>query len=203
MKVPSLVLFDMDDVLCRYDRPARIAYLARLAGSTPEAIYAAIWGSGFEDRADDGTLDTDAYLRGYGERIGYRLTLDDWVEARRVATIPCPEILELVRQVRKRARIAVLTNNPILIADQIGRIFPELPPLFADAVFASAQFRVAKPDPECFRRCVAVLGEAPGDTLFIDDRAEHVEGARRAGLLGYHHTSTPALAEALREFGLL
>lgn len=49
----------LGDVLCTYDRPARIAYLAGLAGITPAAVDALIWGSGFEDAADIGEVSGD------------------------------------------------------------------------------------------------------------------------------------------------
>jgi glucose-1-phosphatase len=203
MPAPSLVLFDMDDVLCTYSKQVRSAYLAQLTGSTPQAVYDAIWGSGFEALGDAGTLDAESYLRGYGERIGYPLTLDDWLDARRAATTPRPEVLELVSQVREQARIAVLTNNTTLVEDHIGRLFPELPPLFGEAIHASAGFRTAKPDPECYRRCLSLLNVAPGDTLFVDDSPENVAGAEQAGLFAHRYISPDVLAARLRSFGLL
>ncbi len=45
MQKISLVLFDMHDVLCRYDRKQRLDDLARLSGKPADDIYAAIWGS--------------------------------------------------------------------------------------------------------------------------------------------------------------
>jgi len=79
----KLVLFDMDNVLCNYDRGQRVACLAELAGSTSEFVHNAIWDSGFEALGDSGALDAGDYLRGFGERMGYPLSLDEWVEARR------------------------------------------------------------------------------------------------------------------------
>ncbi len=203
MQPPSLVLFDMDGVLCAYSIRARAGHLARLSGSTPQAVYDAIWASGLEARGDDGTLGAEAYLRGCGERIGYRLTLDDWLDARRTAMAARPEVLDLVRRVRARARVAVLTNNSTLIADHIARLLPELPPLFGTAIFASAGLRAVKPEAACYHRCLAALGVAPGDALFVDDHAENVAGAERAGLLAHHYISPQALAELLRGHGLL
>ena len=69
----KLVLFDMDNVLCQYDRAKRVAHLAELAGSTSEFVHAAIWESGFEALGDSGALEAADYLRGFGERIGYPL----------------------------------------------------------------------------------------------------------------------------------
>jgi putative hydrolase of the HAD superfamily len=199
----SLVLFDMDQVLCDYDRQARCAYLAKLAATTAEAVYAAIWETGFETSADAGAIDAQTYLRSFGERIGYPLTLDEWLEARKLSMTPRPAVLDLVRRVRERTRVAVLTNNPMLVADHIDQLLPGLRPLFGDAIHASARFKAAKPDPECFRRCLHHLGATPGSTLFVDDLAENVEGAVEAGLSAHRYVSPEALAEVLRDYDLI
>ena len=203
MPPPLLVLFDMDDVLCAYSRPARAAHLAHLAGTTTEAVQGAIWGSGFEAVGDAGTLDASAYLSGFGERIGYPLTTKEWVDARRAGMSPRLEVLEIVRQVRQRARVAVLTNNTTLVANHIEELFPELPPLFGQDVYASASFHAAKPAEECYRRCLSALGTSPTDTLFVDDLLENVAGAEAMGICAHHYTSPQALARLLRERGLL
>ena len=110
------------------------------------------------------------------------LTLDAWIGALRAALTPLPEALGLAAAVGRRARIAVLTNNNLLVAREIDSIFPELRPIFGDNIFVSAQFRARKPDPEVYRRCLARLGAAPEAALFVDDSAKNVAGAEHAGL---------------------
>lgn len=50
----SLILFDLNGVLYRYDRDRRIAALSATTGVPPDAIAAAIWDSGFEAAAMPG-----------------------------------------------------------------------------------------------------------------------------------------------------
>ena len=42
---PKCIVFDMDDVLCRYDLGRRLRALARITGQTPRDIRAAIMDS--------------------------------------------------------------------------------------------------------------------------------------------------------------
>jgi glucose-1-phosphatase len=196
------VLFDMDNVLCAYDRSVRVAHLAKLAGSTAELVFDAIWASGFEALGDRGALDGPAYLRGFGERIGYPLPLDEWLAARRLAMTPNPAMLALVGDLSRSVGVAVLTNNIDLVADHIDRLFPELQPLFGARIFASARFKAAKPDPACFRRCLAELQAAPDEVLFVDDLQENVDGAREAGLSAHRYTTMEAFRRALSEHSL-
>ncbi|WP_349630116.1 HAD family hydrolase [Bradyrhizobium manausense] len=199
----KLVLFDMDNVLCGYDRGKRVAHLAALAGTSSEAVHSAIWDSGFELLGDSGTLDAADYLRGFGERIGYPLSLDEWVEARRCSMRADRAMLEIVGQLRRSVDTAVLTNNTTLVADHIDTLLPELRPLFGSKIYTSAQFGAAKPDPLCYSRCVSELKASPATILFVDDLAANVAGARQAGLLAHHHSSVETFKTALSGYGLL
>lgn len=201
--VIKLVLFDMDNVLCDYDRGKRVACLAELAGTTSEAVHAAIWDSGFEALGDSGALEAADYLRGFGERIGYPLSLDEWVEARRRSMEADRAMLEIAGSLRQTVDIAVLTNNTTLVADHIDTVLPDLRPLFGSRIYASAQFKTAKPDPRCYRLCLSDLDVRPEAVLFVDDLAANVAGARKAGLFAHHHTSVQAFRQALSEHGLL
>nr|WP_257187554.1 MULTISPECIES: HAD family phosphatase [unclassified Bradyrhizobium] len=201
--VIKLVLFDMDNVLCDYDRGKRVACLAELAGTTSEAVHAAIWDSGFEALGDSGALEAADYLRGFGERIGYPLSLDEWVEARRRSMEADRAMLEIAGSLRQTVDIAVLTNNTTLVADHIDTLLPDLRPLFGSRIYASAQFKTAKPDPRCYRLCLSDLDVRPEAVLFVDDLAANVAGARKAGLFAHHHTSVQAFRQALSEHGLL
>ena len=193
----------MNDVLCRYDRDARIAWLARASGKTPPFVEAAIWGSGYEDSGDSGAMDAEAYLAGFAERLGFALTRDQWVEALRSSVTPIPRALALAATVAGEARVAALTNNNLLVAREIDRVFPELRPIFGNRFFVSAEFRARKPDPEAYIRCLARFGAAPEATLFVDDSAKNVAGAERAGLKAHLYTGVDTLAAALRREGLL
>lgn len=199
----ELVLFDMDDVLCAYDRPLRIARLAQRCGRTAEAVERAIWDSGFEQAADSGAFTPRNYLRGFGERLGYPLTLDEWLADRRAAMTPNPAMLDLVRRLRGAAALALLTNNTALVADHLDVLFPELLPLFGRHVYVSARLHAAKPEVACYRRCLDALGVRPEAALFVDDLAENVAGARKAGLAAHRFRSPAGLERALARRGIV
>ena len=136
----ELVIFDMDQVLCRYDRPLRLRRLAALSARTPEEIFAVIWQSGFEASSEAGAIDADAYLRGFGERMGYPLSRSQWVEARRISMTPFSDMLALAADIKRDISVAMLTNNGFLTKETIALLFPELPPLFWSKLMFSAEF---------------------------------------------------------------
>ncbi|HZQ87894.1 MAG TPA: HAD family phosphatase [Acidimicrobiales bacterium] len=71
-----------------------------------------------------------------------------------------------------------------------------------DGVLISGDVGVTKPDPRIFDELCDRFGLQPARTLFVDDRRDNVEGARRYGLLAVQFTSGVTLRESLRDLGL-
>jgi glucose-1-phosphatase len=198
----ELIIFDMDEVLCRYNRPLRLRRLAEISSRTSEEIFAAIWQSGFEASSEAGAMDADAYLAGFGERMGYPLSRSQWVEARRLAMTPFADVLALVAKLKQQVPIAVLTNNGFLTKQTIGELFPQLPEVFGANLRFSAEFGARKPDIEVYLRFLAQFGVAPQAALMIDDDVANVRGAEAAGLQGHVFDGCQGLVNRLNSFGL-
>lgn len=183
---PDTVIFDMDDVLCRYDLGRRLRALSRITGQMPRDIRAAVWDSGFEDAADSGIYtDPDLYLAEFGKHIGYPMTRAEWIEARREAMQPWPDMLALAAKIGTQARIAVYSNNGPMTKAGIAELFPELCQVFGEQYF-SFEFGTKKPDPKSFGKLMERMGTRPETCWFIDDKKSNVTGARMAGLAGHH-----------------
>ena len=78
--------------------------------------------------------------------------------------------------------LGIFTNNGQWLQQHAERIVPELMPLFGTRFVSSGSLGLIKPDPDAFALCLQRLGFAAGSTLFVDDKAANVEGARQAGL---------------------
>jgi putative hydrolase of the HAD superfamily len=162
MSAIEAVVFDMDEVLCRYRLERRLALLASWSGRSPDAIHAAIWRSGFEDEAERGMWAADAYLQEFGARLGYPLSVAQWIAARRAAMEPDETVLSIARRVGADLPIAMFTNNPLLLKRHIGDVFPAVPEIFGERAVFSAELGRSKPDPEAFHRLVRRLEVPPG-----------------------------------------
>jgi len=200
--VITTVVFDMDGVLCRYRRERRLALLASWSGRSPEAIRDAIWGSGFEDEGELGRLSADDYLKGFGERMAYPLTAEQWVEARRVGIEPDTEVLALARRLGAVRPVGMFTNNPLLLKRHIAAVFPAVAEVFGPRAVFSSELGKTKPDPEAFRRLAARLSAAPDEILYFDDDPAYVAGARAAGLRAEHVGGAPGVRAALAAHGV-
>lgn len=189
----------MDGVLYDYLPESRLDFLARLTGKPPEDIYDAIWSSGFEDRAEAGAYKSGAaYLAAYARQLGFAITREQWTSSRKAVMRARPDMLNLAAQIADVSKIALLTNNGMLLKETLAEIAPDVPRIFGEHVYVSAEFDTKKPDPDIYRRLVKALGHVPDETLFIDDKAENVDGARQAGLHGHHFQTEEALRAAVR-----
>lgn len=199
---PGTVIFDMDDVLCRYDLGRRLRALSRITGQMPRDIRAAIWDSGFEDQADTGGYPDPAdYLAEFGKRIGYPITRDEWVEARRESMQPWPDMLGLAKTIGRQVRIAIYSNNGPMTKASLAELFPEAAAIFPEH-YHSFEFGMKKPDPKSFTRLMERMGTDPARCWFIDDKKSNVTGARMAGLMGHHFVSYQQLVPEVRAMGL-
>ena len=68
--------------------------------------------------------------------------------------------------------------------------------------YLSHEIGDSKPSLSSFARVAAMAGVEPGRCLFIDDRLDNVEAARRAGFQAEVFTSQAALESLLRAAGM-
>ncbi len=184
----------MDDVLCHYDLGRRLRALARLADVTARDVRAAVWDSGFEDLADQGGYsEIENYLKEFSTRLGHNITLDQWIEARRIAMQPNEDVLDLAAKIGQQAALAIYTNNGPVVKNHLDKLFPEAAEIFK-ARYCSYEFGTKKPDPKSYTKLLSVIGQQPENSWFIDDKKSNVEGARLAGLRAHHFTNFDSLA---------
>ena len=201
MPLPQLVIFDMDDVLCHYDLGRRLRALAALADVSARDVRAAVWDSGFEELADaGGYADPEVYLKEFGQRLGYPITREQWIEARRIAMTPSLDVLALAKKISTQTSLAIYTNNGPIVKNNLDTLFPEAAAVFENR-FCSFQFGTKKPDPEAFTRLVNLVGKEPSNCWFIDDKKSNVQGARMAGLKAHHFVNYEGLVAEANEIG--
>ncbi|MCX6018822.1 MAG: pyrimidine 5'-nucleotidase [Chloroflexi bacterium] len=177
----DLILFDLDDTL--YPRSAGLMnqigeritqYLVERMGVPPERSAA----TRSHFRGTYGTA-----LRGLMEE-GYPVDLEDYfryVHDIPLGTIgPTPVLHE--RLLRLPLRRAVLTNSNFEHASRVlGHM--EIADCFERVVDIRALEFVNKPDPEAYRRTLAMLGGAPERTIFVEDNTVNTRPARAMGML--------------------
>jgi HAD superfamily hydrolase (TIGR01549 family) len=96
-----------------------------------------------------------------------------------------PETEAVLKTLNARYTVALLTNTQGQRTSKAHRmrLFPELEKFFRLIVVAGEGEIPAKPDPEPFRRCLAKLGIAPAEAVYVgDDYRIDICGAQAVGM---------------------
>ena len=87
--------------------------------------------------------------------------------------------IELIRRLRGRYRMSVLSNADLSLAQRLRDA--HISDLFDD-VIVSAEVGVAKPEPRIYALAAERLGLSAPECVFIDDAERNVEAARATGM---------------------
>jgi putative hydrolase of the HAD superfamily len=197
------VVFDYGGVICTPQPDADVAALAAAVGVPVPELRGPYWAYRLSyDRAE---LDGRTYWHKVAAALGLsfpapqvaeliRLDIASWLHLRE-GTVALLEDLAAAGH-----RLALLSNAPadfagVMVEQPVSRFFEHL----AFSCFLGS----VKPEPECYRAVLAMLGARPADVVFIDDRPENVAGAAAVGIHGVHFTTPEAVRTALAGHGVL
>ena len=180
-------------------RLEHVAALAGICGIEPDDFGAA-WGAS-RIAYDAGALTAAEYWLGLG--IDDESLLEQAIAADADAwSVPNLALAEWLVALREAGvRTAILSNMP---REQWALLGPMYERWLAgcDEVTLSFEVECVKPDERIYRHCLERLGVEPGETLFLDDRAENVDAARALGMDAILYTTVDALLPELeRRFG--
>lgn len=181
------VIFDMGGVLVRTENTASRAALGLRFDKTYTEIDQIVFGSESSGRAARGEITA----RNHMQHVMHVLGLPETDEA--IANFHAEffagdkvdyEMIEEIGTLRPKYKTALLSNawddlrEMLINRWKIAYAFDEL--------FISAEMRLAKPDPEIYKRVLAKLALPPEATVFVDDFIENIEAARQLGMHGIH-----------------
>ncbi|MEX1009614.1 MAG: HAD-IA family hydrolase [Acidimicrobiia bacterium] len=184
----EIALFDLDGVVRRFPGHAQ----------WPE-VPAVAFAPGLLDEAVTGKITDEEWRAEVLRRLGHEsaAAVAAWSES-------CGEVndavLELVRDVRVRMPVGLLTNGTTRLRADLDRlgIAHEF-----DAVFNSCDLGVAKPDPAVYELVCERLDVPPPSVFFVDDSPGHVDAARDVGFRAVLFVDAVLLRDVLRDEGLV
>lgn len=189
------VVFDYGEVISKPTE--ELPTLASLLGVSVEAFSSGYWTA--RDAYDRGQSDLE-YWRAVGAAVDVPV---DAALAERLTEVdvrgwlrPEPAVVGLIEELASAGvPLALLSNAPVSFA----RTAEKQPWTrhFQHLVF-SGDLGVAKPDPRIFTGLAELIGAAPGDCVFFDDRQANVDGAIAAGLSGVLWQGTSHARQVLR-----
>jgi len=203
MSAPTWFVFDLGNTVIKLAYERVIEAVCRQASTSRDELVDVLEDAGGYRDMERGAVTFVDFYDFLCDKAGYRGSLrefhDVWSD---FFHGPMPGIEEVLDLVRKRYRVAFLSNSNEVHAEVIPRRFGALFTKDDRFVF-SHRFRCAKPDPEIFHRMLEVLGALPQHVVFVDDMIENVIAARSLGIASYQYVDALTLLAELRRDDLL
>lgn len=196
-------VFDLGNTVVKLAYERVIANICREASVERDALLEIFEMPGGYRDLERGATSFWQFYEFLGEHAGYRGSIREFQEIwADFFDGPTAGIEELLERVRRKYRVAFLSNSNEVHAEVIPRQYA---PLFRpdDRLIFSYRFKVAKPDPEMFRRALETLGAKAEDVVYIDDLLENVVAARGIGMHAFQYADTPSITRQLEDEQLL
>jgi epoxide hydrolase-like predicted phosphatase len=179
METIKSVIFDWGGVLIDDPAPGLMQYCAKALGVSRESYIDAH--SKFADGFEKGTACEDEF---WG-KICSELNVPKpdipslWAEAFEAAYVPRNGMFSIAVSLQENGyRTAVLSNTE---APAMQYFHQQQYDMFDVLVFSCAE-GIQKPDRKIYELTLEKLGSQPGQSVFIDDNPEYINGAKEAGL---------------------
>lgn len=111
-----------------------------------------------------------------------------------------PPVLEIMRKLKKRYRLSLLSNTDVMRFGFIKRKFPEI--MIFDEYILSYEVGAMKPDPQIYEFALEKARAKAEECVFIDDIEENVEAAQKLGIRGILMEPQTNLENILQALGL-
>ncbi len=193
------IIFDWGGVLAEDPAPRLFEYCAKALGVSVEQYTTAFNICLYDFQT--GRVTEKQFWCNMTDRLNVPMPKVDslWSDAFAVAYRPRQELFLLAGRLRKAVRkIALLSNTEKPVVELIRRqkycVF--------DAMVFSCLEGIAKPDRKIYEIALDQLTTPAENTLFIDDKRDFIDGAKKVGLRTVLFENINQLKKDLAEFGL-
>lgn len=198
---PQAIIFDFGNVISAFDVRRFIQNLVAATGKPADELKAAIGASMPLIRDfETGLVSPDEFITGMNHAAGVALSAEEFRRAYCEIFAPIPETIALIRRLKGRFRLGLLSNTNAVHFDCAIRSV-EVFPLF-DAVTLSFEVKAMKPARAIYDDVLHKLKLRAEECIFIDDLRDNVEAAMRLGFHAIHYTSHQQLLLDLRRAGV-
>jgi len=180
------VVFDLGRVLVDFDHWIAAQKISVLTQKTPKQIFDLFFDSPLIQSFEEGKISPEDFFsavsRLLGLKIGFNEFLPIWNQIFS-RSADNQAVYALGKSLKSRRRIALLSNINILHFNYLKENFPIFD-IFHD-IFASYEMGCIKPNPEIYRKVIAILGVRPEEIFYVDDRPELIDHANALGIRGF------------------
>ena len=192
------IILDLGNVLAFHDNEKLFTEMARVFGTTREAMKARLDG-GLWDRVNRGQLPGDSLRKELVARLEKDVSPDAWLELWNCHFTLNEPMITMVQFLVGQVKLVVLSNTH----DQhVSFLKPKLPLLNDfDALVFSCEVGHVKPEKAIYEKALAAAGTSPWKTVFFDDVKAYATAATQVGMHGRVFTTVEQFTDDLAKLG--
>lgn len=201
------LLFDLGNVIIDLDIPRSEAELRAYLGDDADRVWAYLERRDLFRQFELGLISEETFWWAFQYAATKPLDpvrlIEGWDAM--LLGIP-PHRFELLEKLRRRYRLFLFSNTNETHLRWVRQYLAEVYEMrdfderFFEKCYYSHLAHIRKPDVAAFQFILQDAGLEATETLFIDDHAEHVQGAQLAGLQAIHHDPKMDIAEVLKDY---
>lgn len=175
------VLFDLGKVILHFDFTPAFKRLSSATGLSRAQIENFFNKSGLEVLYDGGKITSKKFHMEIKKGLGHSLGFEEFKGIWNRIFKPNPEMLSLIRKLKPRYRLILVSNTNRMHFEYLLKRYPIL--RHFDEHVLSYKENVRKPDERIYRKAMRACLAKPHEIFYIDDRQDLTEAARQ---LGFH-----------------
>jgi HAD superfamily hydrolase (TIGR01509 family) len=197
----KVILFDLGNVILPFNHYQIAEKLSRFVQKEefkdPAEIFSHLFDfkNGAVNGYEVGKFSSTEFFQSLKEHLQLSISFEEFIPIWNDIFVEDQEVSEIIRSLKGKKRLGLVSNTNSLHFDYILTKFPILR-LFNKWIL-SHEVGSKKPAIEIFQKAIEWASVKPEKILFIDDTENHVEAAVSLGIQGIHFLSAQKLKEEL------
>lgn len=191
----SLILFDLGNVLVKFDHSIVARKLAKLSKTTMSGIVTQFISSGLGSLLDEGKIDAREFSERVISALNLPMGVDEFQKHWNEIFFENPGMESLLKRLKEKYPVYLISDTNPLHFEFIRKKFSILNHI--DQFFLSYEIGVKKPDPRIYFEVLKRSRAKAESVLYIDDREDLVAAARKMGFSALVFKSPKSLEKEL------
>jgi len=197
------IIFDLGNVLIDFDHMLAAKKIIRFTAKSPQEIFNLFFDSGLTGLFEEGKISPQDFFSRVKEmlslKMDYARFLPIWNEIFFFTERNCA-VYNLAKTLKRRYKVALLSNINILHFDYLKKNFPVFDAFHN--IITSFSLGLRKPHPLIYEKALDILKVTPQNTFYTDDRAELTTEACTLGIRGFVFRDMQQLKKDLLDNGI-
>jgi len=195
------IIWDMGGVLLHEADPQPRLRLAKKYDLDLDALYRLVFSSESTRKATNGEISSEAHWAEIGRQLGIpEADMDEFQRIFWSGDRIDDQLITFIKDLKSDYKIGLLSNAWSDARQTFTEKFDILR-LFDQSII-SAEIKLAKPNPDIYKRMLEMLVVAPTEAIFVDDMQENIDAATELGITGVKFVDAEqAIAEVKAHLG--